>query len=173
MHEINWPAGYIPGFADNFASDEAIVAGLSVADVWPQLENTDAWPGYCSNATDIRFHDGSGPRVSAGARFRFMTFGFPLEAEVIEYVPARGDQPARAAWHGWVEGDAQSRLDVHHAWLLEDLSGERVRILAQETLNGVPTSQLATTRPNPMINGHREWLDGMIAAARATLSSTR
>ncbi|PRX20100.1 hypothetical protein B0G75_13518 [Paraburkholderia sp. BL18I3N2] len=76
---------------------------------------------YYSNATDIRFHDGSGPHLSAGARFRFTTFGFPVEAEVIEYVPARGDQPARVALHGWVEGDAQSRLDVRHAWLLENL----------------------------------------------------
>jgi hypothetical protein len=165
MHHIFWPEGYVPGFSDNFASNEIIVANLTVADIWPQLDDTNAWPTYYSNASDIRFHDGSGPRLSAGARFRFTTFGFPVEAEVTEYVPPADGQPARVAWHGWVEGDAQSRLDVHHAWLLEDLDGKRVRILTQETQNGVPAKQLATARPNPMINGHQEWLDGLIAAA--------
>jgi hypothetical protein len=165
MHHIFWPEGYVPGFSDNFASNEVIVANLTVADVWSQLDDTNSWPTYYSNASDIRFHDGSGPRLSAGARFRFTTFGFPVEAEVTEYVPPADGQPARVAWHGWVEGDAQSRLDVHHAWLLEDLDGKRVRILTQETQNGVPAKQLATARPNPMINGHQEWLDGLIAAA--------
>jgi len=55
---------------------------------------------------------------------------------------------------------------VHHAWLIEELSGGRVRILTQETQNGKPARELAVTRPNPMINGHQEWLDGMIKAAR-------
>ncbi|CAG9194789.1 Polyketide cyclase [Paraburkholderia sabiae] len=166
MHDIVWPEGYVPGFADNFASNEMIVAGLSVADVWAQLDDTTAWPGYYSNASDIRFHDDTGPRLSQDARFRFTTFGFPVEAEVTEYVPPSEDAPARIAWHGWVEGDAQSRLDVHHAWLFEDLPGGRVRILTQETQNGEPAKELARTRPNPMINGHQEWLDGLVAAAR-------
>lgn len=80
-------------------------------------------------------------------------------------VPPKEGQAARVAWHGWA-GEGENRLDVHHAWLLEDLPGNRVRILTQETQNGKPARTLATTRPNPMINGHQEWLDGMIAAAR-------
>lgn len=166
MHDIIWPEGYVPGFADNFASNEMILAGLSVADVWPLLEDTSAWPTYYSNASDIRFHDDTGPRLRHGSRFRFTTFGFPVEAEVVECVPPSAGQPARMAWHGWVEGDAASRLDVHHAWLFEDLPGGRVRLLTQETQNGEPAKALAATRPNPMINGHQEWLDGLIASAR-------
>ncbi|MDR3105930.1 MAG: SRPBCC domain-containing protein, partial [Yokenella regensburgei] len=42
----------------------------------------------------------------------------------------------------------------------------RVRILTQETQNGVPAKDLANTRPNPMLNGHQEWLDGLIRAAK-------
>ncbi|MDR5837611.1 SRPBCC domain-containing protein [Caballeronia sp. LZ034LL] len=171
MQSIHWPEGYVPGFSDNFASNEVIVAGLSVADVWPLLDDTTHWPTYYSNASEIRFHDGNGPRLVLDARFRFTTFGFPVEAEVTEHVPPAPGQAARVAWHGWVEGDAASRLDVHHAWLLEDLPGGRVRILTQETQNGAPAKQLASTRPNPMINGHQDWLDGMVAAARATRSS--
>lgn len=104
--------------------------------------------------------------MEQGARFFFKTFGFPVEAQVVEYVPPSRDQAARMAWHGWA-GEGDTRLDVHHAWLLEDLSGNRVRILTQETQNGKPALELARARPNPMINGHQDWLEGLVAAARA------
>lgn len=77
----------------------------------------------------------------------------------------RRSQPGRVAWHGWA-GENETRLDVHHAWLIEDLAGGRVRILTQETQKGKPAAELAKTRPNPMTNGHQEWLDGLIDAAR-------
>jgi hypothetical protein len=105
-----------------------------------------------------------------GARFRFHTFGFPVEAEVSEYVPPREGEPARIAWHGWVEGDVQTRLDVIHAWLLEDLPGGIVRILTQESQIGIPAEALAKAKPNPMINGHQDWLDGLVAAAKSAKS---
>lgn len=84
---------------------------------------------------------------------------------MVEHVPPVLGQPARVAWHGWA-GEGDTRLDVHHAWLLEDLSGGRVRILTQETQVGRPAKELAVAKPNPMINGHQDWLDGLIAAAR-------
>ena len=84
---IIWPDDYLPGTTDNFASNEIIVAGLSAKAIWAQLNDTTLWPNYYSNAEDIRFHDGSGPELSANARFRFTTFGFPVEAQVTEYVP--------------------------------------------------------------------------------------
>jgi hypothetical protein len=173
MNEIKWPDGYVPGFTDNFASNEIIVAGLSVADVWPWLDDPTLWPTYYRNATDIRFYDNHAPRLAANVRFRFMTFGFSVEAQVTEYVPPAPGQPARVAWHGWVEGDENSRLDVHHAWLVEELVGGRVRVLTQETQTGVPAKQLAATRPNPMINGHQEWLDGLIASASGARRAER
>ncbi|PVX61331.1 SRPBCC domain-containing protein [Paraburkholderia unamae] len=166
MNEIFWPEDYLPGTTDNFCSNEVIVAGLSTADIWPLLNKATAWPSYYDNASDVRFHDGKGPELSAGARFQFKTFGFPVESEVTEYVPPAAGQPARVAWHGWAEGDAETRLDVIHAWLIEDLSGGRVRVLTQESQKGQPARQLAKTRPNPMINGHQDWLDGLVDAAR-------
>ncbi|HVI52474.1 MAG TPA: hypothetical protein VM661_14790 [Candidatus Sulfotelmatobacter sp.] len=170
MSEIIWPEHYLPGLTDNYVSNEITVAGLSVADVWPQIDNTTAWPTYYGNASEIRFHDGSGPTLSKGARFRFTTFGFPVEAEVTEYVPPAEGQPARVAWHGWVEGDAEHRLDVHHAWLFENLPGGRVRILTQETQNGKPACDLAGSKPNPMLNAHQDWIDGLAAAAKRACS---
>lgn len=169
MHEIIWPEGYVPGFVDNFASNECIVTGLRAADIWPHLSHPNVWPTYYRNASDIAFYDGAGPELALGVRFHFATFGFPIEAEVTEYVPPEGDEPGRIAWHAWAEGDADHRLDVHHAWLIENLSGGRVRVLTQETQNGKPARDLAAMVPNPMINGHQEWLTGLVASARAAL----
>jgi len=167
MSDIIWPAGYVPGFTDNFCSNEVIVAGLTSADVWPLLNEPGHWPTYYKNSADIRFYDGKGPQLEAGVRFFFSTFGFPVEAQVVEHVEPVEGQPARIAWHGWAgEKGTADRLDVHHAWLIEDLSGGRVRILTQETQNGAPAMELAKAVPNPMINGHQEWLDGLVAAAR-------
>jgi hypothetical protein len=167
MHEIFWPEGYIPGFTDNYVSNEVIVAGLGATEVWPLLDDATAWPTYYANASDIVFHTIPGPTLSKGARFRFTTFGFLVEGDVVEHVPLAPGQPARIAWHGWVEGDADARLDVHHAWLIEDLPENRVRILTQETQNGKPARDLAATRPNPMLNAHGDWLDGLVRAAFA------
>lgn len=165
MNEIFWPKGYLPGFSANFASNELIVADLSAVDVWPFLAEARRWPSYYENSANVRFQDGAGPVLAEGTRFYFETFGFPVEAEVVEYVAPVDGEPGRVAWHGW-SGDGATRLDVHHAWLVEDLSDGRVRILTQETQNGEPAKDLAKTRPNPMINGHQDWLDGLVVAAR-------
>jgi len=165
MNVISWPEGFIPGFCDNFASNEMIVAGLCVADIWPLLNTPSLWPTYYENAADIRFYDGKGPELAQDVRFYFTTFGFPVDAQVTEHVAPSADEPARLAWHGW-SGEGEKRLDVHHAWLLEDMGG-RVRILTQETQNGNPAKELAKATPDPMINGHQAWLKGLVAAARA------
>ena len=170
---IIWPDDYLPGTTDNFASNEIIVAGLSAKAIWAQLNDTSLWPGYYSNASDIRFHDGSGPELSANARFRFTTFGFPVEAQVTEYVPPVDGEAVRIAWHGWVEGEESARLDAYHAWLFEDLPGNRVRILTQESQKGVPAQELARTVPNPMINGHQEWIVGLAKASMQEKLSKR
>jgi len=165
LNSIVWPQSYLPATTDNYVSNEVIIAGISAADVWPFLNNTSAWPMYYSNASEICFYNIPGPELSQGARFRFTTFGFPVEAEVTEHEPPVPGKPGRVAWHGWVEGDADGRLDVHHAWLIEDLPGNRVRVLTQETQIGRPAQKLAATKPNPMLNAHQEWLDGLVASA--------
>ena len=167
MNEIIWPKDYIPGFTENFVSNEVIVAGLSAEEIWPFLAYAPLWPSHYANSANIRFHDGGGPELREGVRFYFETFGFPVEAQCTEYVPPANGQPGRVAWHGWAgEEGRESRLDVHHAWLVEDLSEGRVRILTQETQKGKPAAELARAKPNPMINGHQDWLDGLVGAAR-------
>ncbi|GME44331.1 SRPBCC domain-containing protein [Pantoea sp. QMID1] len=167
MNAIYWPEGFVPGFTDNFVSNEMIIAGLNVGSVWPFLSQPLLWPDYYKNSADVRFYDNKGPELGNGVRFYFSTFGFPVEAKVVEFITPSEGKPARLAWHGWSgEENTAQRLDVHHAWLLENLAGNRVRILTQETQNGVPAKDLAHIRPNPMLNGHQEWLDGLINAAK-------
>ncbi|WP_288806575.1 SRPBCC domain-containing protein [uncultured Novosphingobium sp.] len=169
MSDILWPVGYVPGFTDNFCSNEVIVTGLTATEVWPFLAEPERWPSYYPNSSDVTLHDRAdrtrGPALEQGDRFFFKTFGFPVESQVIECVPPIDGQAARIAWHGW-SGEGDDRLDVHHAWLIEDLSAGRLRILTQETQNGKPAKELALARPNPMINGHQDWLEGLVAAAR-------
>lgn len=166
MNSIVWPKGYLPGETDNFCSNEVIVKGLKTANVWPFLANAYVWSSYYANSSDVKLPEGA-EQLQADMVFFFKTFGFPVDAQVVEFVAPQVGEPARIAWHGWAgdEGSAE-RLDVHHAWLIEDLEGGRVRILTQETQNGQPAKELAQTKPNPMINGHQDWLDGLVDAAR-------
>ena len=165
MNSIVWPKGYLPGETDNFCSNEVIVKGLTTADVWPFLAKAYIWSSYYANSSDVKLPEGA-EQLQADMVFFFKTFGFPVDAQVVEFVAPQVGEPARIAWHGWAgdEGSAE-RLDVHHAWLIEDLEGGRVRILTQETQNGQPAKELAQAKPNPMINGHQDWLDGLVNAA--------
>ena len=166
MNSIIWPEGFIPGKTDNYVSNEIILSGLSAADIWPYLSDTSIWPSYYSNVSDIELSDSTGTELKDGTHFRFTTFGFPIEADVLEYEPPKDGKPGRLAWHGWADGETpDDRIDVHHAWLIEDLSDDRVRILTQETQNGGPARALAKTTPNPMLAAHQEWIDGLGQAA--------
>ncbi|MFY4805134.1 SRPBCC domain-containing protein [Aliarcobacter butzleri] len=164
MHSIVWPKDYVPGYTDNFVSNEMIIKDLSLEVVWENLVNTAAWTKYYSNMADVEFYEQEGTHLKENTRFKFKTFGFPIEAQITEFVPPFDGEPGRIAWHGWNEVEnPNERLDVIHAWLIEELAGNRVRILTQETQNGKPAVDLAKTRPNRMLNGHQAWLDGLIS----------
>jgi len=165
MNGIRWPEKYLPGTTDNYVSNEVIVTGLSAAEVWPHLNNTSAWPGYYSNASNIVFEDGAGPELGPGARFRFTTFGLKVNAEVNEYETPTGQQPGRVAWRGWIGGTNEEAIDVLHAWLIEDLPGGRVRVLTQESQIGEPAKKMAVAKPNPMLNAHQDWIEGLVRTA--------
>lgn len=167
QNAITWPPRYTPGNADNFVSNEVIVADLSAAQVWHYLIDTSEWEGYYDNVADITFPDGGGPVLQEGLNFSFSTFGFPpLAAHVTEFQAPDKDTPGRLSWTAKQDGPPQEKLDVLHAWLVEDLPGRRVRVLTQEVQHGQPAAALASQVPNPMLNGHQAWLDGLITAAR-------
>lgn len=167
LNEIYWPEEYLPGTTDNFVSNEVIVKDLKAEDVWPYLIHATVWEKYYSNSSDARYKDEGKTELYPNAPFFFKTFGFPIDAEIVEF-EAPKDGIARIAWHGWAEGDADHRLDVIHAWLLEELPGNSLRILTQESQIGKPAAELAGT--NVMIDGHQSWLNGLVKAAQEKLS---
>lgn len=167
LNEICWPEEYLPGTTDNFVSNEVIVKDLKEEDVWAYLTYATVWEKYYSNSSDARYKEEGKTELYPNAPFFFKTFGFPIDAEVVEFeAPKNGI--ARIAWHGWAEGDADHRLDVIHAWLLEELPGYRLRILTQESQIGKPAAELAGT--NVMIDGHQSWLNGLVKAAQEKLN---
>lgn len=167
QNAIIFPEEYTPGTTDNFCSNEVIVKGLNSLEVWKYLAFPHVWPEYYPNSSDIQFLNPDQYELTDKTRFRFKTFGFPIEAEITECVPPKENEAARLAWHGWAEGNEETRLDVIHAWLVEDLPGGRVRILTQESQIGKPAQELAKTKPNPMINGHQDWLEGLVTYAKS------
>ena len=44
LHEILWPEKYLPGTTDNFCSNEVIIKGLTIEQVWANLINPFQWP---------------------------------------------------------------------------------------------------------------------------------
>ncbi|WP_313386469.1 hypothetical protein [Chishuiella sp.] len=167
QNAIIWPEKYTSGTTDNYCSNEVIVVGISIEKVWSLLANPFQWPTYYKNSSDIEFLNLEDKILEKGIRFRFKTFGFPIEAQVTEYFAPTENEPGRLAWRGWAEGDEETCLDVIHAWLVEELDGGRVRILTQESQIGKPAQELAKTKPNPMINGHQDWLEGLVEASKS------
>jgi hypothetical protein len=171
MSDIRWPEKYLPGTTDNYVSNEVIIAGLTSAQVWPYLNDTTHWPTCYKNASEIGFENCDGPELAAGVRFRFTTFGLKVEAEVTEYVPPSEGNPARVSWRAWIVGSNEAAASALHAWLIEDLPGGRVRVLTQESQLGEPAKQMALAKPNPMLNAHQDWLEGLVQTAAARWSN--
>ena len=167
LNSINWPEKYLPGTTDNFASNEVIVKGLTVADVWPYLSHIQAWDKYYENCSDAKYAVPGTTELSEGTKFSFNTFGFLVEADVTEF-EAPKDGVARIAWHGLSNAGQPDELNVVHAWLLENLPGDRVRILTQESQIGTPAAAMAGT--NTMIDGHQSWLNGIVKAAKEKIA---
>ena len=166
---IKWPQQFLPGTTDNFVSNEVIVKDLTASQIWPLLATITSWESYYSNVSQIT-PPHSGTSLKKGDKFSFSTFGFPpLQSEVYESVDPSdesGGKVGRLAWRAWLDGDEKSKVDVYHAWIVEDLEGGRVRILTQESQIGKPAAELAGKKPNPMLNGHQDWLDGLVKATQ-------
>ncbi|GAA9989070.1 hypothetical protein VN1001_14710 [Helicobacter pylori] len=164
MNAIQWPKKWIPGETDNFVSNEVIVKGLDFNKVVQHLRDASHWEKYYKNSENIHMHNQDNTILKDKTRFCFETFGFLIEAQVEEF--ELKDTILRLAWRGWNETKGDEYLEVYHAWLVEKLDNNRVRILTQESQLGVPAKALAVSVPNAMLNGHQAWLDGLVAYSR-------
>lgn len=164
---IVWPEKYLPGTTDNFVSNEVIATGLTSSQIWALLVNPLEWESYYHNCSQITPPSPTSPHLTKDSTWSFSTFGLPpLPCETWESVEPTSSTPGRLAWRATQSGDEDSALDVYHAWVVEDLPGGRVRVLTQESQIGKPAAQLAGQKPNPMLNGHQDWLDGLVRKAR-------
>jgi hypothetical protein len=165
---IIWPDHFLPGTVDNFVTNEKIVKGLSAKQIWDKLADISQWQTYYRNCTSIT-PPSSSNWLKQGNIFKFSTFGFPvLTCNVDESVSPSDakDGAGRIAWSAKLDGSEDEKVEVYHAWLVEDLEGGRVRILTQESQIGKPAAELSAAKPNKMLLGHQDWVDGLVAAAK-------
>lgn len=163
---IHWPSAFLPGTTDNFVTNEVIVKDITASQIWSLLSNISKWESYYDNVSQITPPE-SGPSLQKGKVFHFSTFGFPVLASTVEESQSpTSDKPGRLAWSAKLEGDEDHHVEVYHAWLVEDLdSPKRVRILTQESQKGKPVVEMREAKPNRMLLGHQDWLEGLIRAA--------
>lgn len=178
---IIWPDKFLPGTTDNYVSNEIIAKDVTAAQVWALLADISKWPSYYKNCDAITPPNRSGSDSDSGSgsgstllqkddHFQFATFGFPpLHAYVQESVAPSSpggtggaSGAGRIAWYAPVEDG----VEVYHAWVVEDLPGNRVRVLTQESQIGEVFVGLREDKPNKMLLGHQDWLDGLVKAAR-------
>ncbi|KAK7180454.1 hypothetical protein DPSP01_014131 [Paraphaeosphaeria sporulosa] len=159
---ILWPEHLLPGYTDNFVSNEVIAVNLTTQQIWELLADISRWNSYYKNCAQITEPD-AGSYLKEGSVFKFSTFGFPpLTCTVMESVVPKQGTAGRLAWHSTTDDG----LEVYHAWIVEELEKDRVRILTQEVQNGPVFKEWAREAPNKMLLGHQDWLDGLVQAAR-------
>ena len=126
---------------------------------------------YYHYAENIVVGDGSISTLSANSDFVFDTFGFHVTWKVEEFDISEDGNLVRLAWSGTF-GEGEDFSDVYHAWILENLPNNRMRVLTEESQIGKLAKVLAETVPNPMINGYQTWLDGLTKAAKNKAACT-
>lgn len=145
---IRWPARFDPRVAPIHVRNEIDIAAPAEG-VWQLLIAAADWPTWYSNASDVAI-EGAQRTLSAGARFRWRTFGVALVSEVAEFEP-----PHRLAWTGRGAG-----VDVYHAWLLTD-TAEGTHVLTEESQYGALARVDRALRPHRMETFHQVWLESL------------
>jgi len=151
--QIVWPARYDPKNCPVHVRNELTMPASPDA-VWAWLICAQLWPTWYANSSNVRFLKGSPPDLALGTRFTWITFGFPIESTVLEFVPGE-----RIAWDGHGFG-----LDVYHAWLIEK-AGDGCRVITEETQHGLMPWLGSILMPKRMWKGHQMWLEGLRANA--------
>ncbi|MFV0288494.1 MAG: SRPBCC domain-containing protein [Mycoplasmatales bacterium] len=169
LNQINWLEGFEPGNTDNFVSNEIIIKGVTAQTAWKYIVDTKLWPLYYDNVSKIELENNSNYLVNE-LKFNFNTFEFLVQAQVKELQAPTETSPGRIGWYGLCAGDENNRLEVYHAFLFENVANDCVRILTQETQIGKPGQEMALQKPNPMLNAHQDWLEGIASVIKKELN---
>jgi uncharacterized protein YndB with AHSA1/START domain len=159
---VRWPSHYAPAAAPVHVRNTIEVAAPIEA-VWAWLIRAQHWPDWYVNASRVVFLHGTPPDLSAGARFKWTTFGVRLESTVLEFLP-----PERIAW------DAQGiGVDAYHAWVLSS-TPVGTHVLTEETQHGWLARLGHLVMPWRMHKYHQIWLEGLrVNAEGAEIARTR
>jgi hypothetical protein len=165
MNSIHWPEGYLPGFTDNFVSNEVIVAGLSAAQVWPispppphgrpitptaPIPPFSTAPARCSPTE----------RASSSAPSAFPS----TRAATTMSLPPMVNRAASPGTAGPVRKARRTGWTCITPGWSRIWTGPRAHP-DPGNAEGEPAKELAKADPNPMINGHQDWLNGLVRAA--------
>jgi len=145
-HGIRYPARYHPSQTRVHVVNELVVPAPCDR-TWAWLVRADLWPSWYPNSANVQLRDRSASELTAGAKFRWKTFGITLDSVVEEFVPGE-----RIAWTARAVG-----VDAYHAWLLEP-GWTGCRVLTEETQNGLLAALSHLAMPNRMRKGHDIWL---------------
>lgn len=145
---IHWPAGFAPETAALFAHNEALIDARCET-IWRHIVDAAAWPGWYPNARDVALLDGATELASA-VRWRWTTFGLPIESRVHECVPGH-----RLGWFGGAPGKAPSFC---HTWLLTP-QGAGCRVVTEEAGIGSGAAAFRQADEARMHRGHTLWLE--------------
>jgi len=160
---ISFPEHFLPGTTDNFVSNERVAKDITSTQIWALLANISKWETYYKNCAELTPPESESTFLHKGDVFKFSTFGFPPLTCTVEEseAPESNGRAGRIAW----SSKTPEGLEIYHAWLVEDLEGQRVRILTQESQIGPVFKEWEEQKPNKMLLGHQDWLDGLISAA--------
>lgn len=161
---IIWPKEWLPGTTDNYVSNEIFAKNITASQIWALLADVSKWETYYENCSQIT-PPASGGLLKKGDHFKFSTFGFPVLPCVVEESETPQDgRPGRLAWSVHIGEDEKTKVGAYHAWVVEDVEDDRVRILTQESQTGKPPAALSKVKPNKMLLGHQDWLEGLVNA---------
>jgi uncharacterized protein YndB with AHSA1/START domain len=149
---IVWPERYAPDRVAARVSNE-ITISAPPAMVWAWLVRASLWPTWYPNSHQVQIAGGARD-LSAGAGFKWRTFGVCVSSTVREFEPH-----SRIAW------DAKGPfLDVYNAWLIEPRGGGSW-VLTEENQNGLAARIQAAIMPRRMFKGHQLWPESLKARA--------
>lgn len=163
---INWPKEFLPGFTDNYASNEVYTKTNTPEELWQFLEDGGMWTKYSDAITDFKPIEQESYKLKLGTKFSCKKYGTSLKCEVIELQKPFGQVEGRISWK--MTADDPKTFECVQGWLLERYMDGRTRILTQESAKG---SVAQKNKGNTVINMHQNWINGLIAHTKVNAGS--